>query len=50
MQITWEENVVETQEFSIDLIINQKITTAVQVFKKCTNYFLEFSTEKDKKS
>lgn len=53
MSIAWEENnntiVLETQAFSIDPIINQKIKSAVQGLQKSIqNYFLEFPTERDK--
>jgi hypothetical protein len=48
MSIAWE-NSVETQQFSIDPIINQKVKTAAQGLQKSIqNYFLEFPTEKDK--
>ncbi|MFL6490096.1 MAG: hypothetical protein ACJ70M_01185 [Nitrososphaera sp.] len=53
MSIAWEENntitTIETQEFSIDPIINRKIKTAVNGLQKSIqNYFLEFPTERDK--
>lgn len=49
MSITWEHTANETQEFSIDPIIDQKIKTAVQGLQKSVqNYFLEFPTERDK--
>jgi Phage integrase, N-terminal SAM-like domain len=53
MSIAWEENnnitALETQEFSINPIINQKIKTAVHGLQKSIqNYFIEFPTEKDK--
>jgi hypothetical protein len=51
MSIAWENNTtaLETQEFSIDPIINQKIKSAVQSLQKSVqNYFMEFPTERDK--
>jgi hypothetical protein len=51
MSIAWENNTtaLETQEFSIDPIINQKIKSAVQGLQKSVqNYFMEFPTERDK--
>lgn len=53
MSIAWEEDntitTIETQEFSIDPIINRKIKTAVHGLQKSIqNYFLEFPTERDK--
>ena len=53
MSIAWEENnnttLLETQEFSIVPIINQKIKSAVQGLQKSIqNYFYEFPTQKDK--
>jgi hypothetical protein len=48
MSIAWE-NRTETQEFSIDPIINRKIKTAAQALQKSVQkYFLEFPTERDK--
>jgi hypothetical protein len=45
MSIAWENNTTnETQEFSIDPLINRKIKTAVQALQKSVqNYFLEFA-------
>jgi hypothetical protein len=34
MSIAWENNTTETQEFSIDPIINRKIKAAVQGIQK----------------
>ncbi len=52
MSITWEsqqQQPPQTQEFSVDPIINQKVKTAAQGLQKSIqNYFLEFPTEKDK--
>ena len=53
MSIAWEENntitTIETQEFSIDPAINQKAKTAVNGLQKSIqNYFMEFTTERDK--
>ena len=51
MSIAWEENntVNETQEFSIDPFINQKVKTGVKSLQKSMqNYFMEFPTERDK--
>jgi hypothetical protein len=48
MSIAWE-NSVETQQFCIDPIINQKVKIAVEGLQKSVqNYFLEFPTERDK--
>jgi hypothetical protein len=51
MSIAWEQNntINETQEFSIDPIINRKIKAAgCSLQKSIQNYFLEFPTERDK--
>jgi hypothetical protein len=50
MSIAWENTTTnETQEFSIDLVINRKIKSAVEGLQpSIQKYFLEFPTEKDK--
>lgn len=50
MSIAWEStNITETQEFSIDPVINHKIKSAVEGLQpSIQKYFLEFLTEKDK--
>jgi integrase len=49
MSITWENTVNETQEFSADPIINNKIKLAATGLKKSIrDLFLEFPTDKDK--
>jgi hypothetical protein len=50
MSIAWENTTTnETQEFSIDPVINRKIKSAVEGLQpSIQKYFLEFPTEKDK--
>jgi hypothetical protein len=48
MSIAWE-NTVETQQFSTDPVINNKIKKAVTGLLPCIQkIFLEFPTDKDK--